>query len=192
MKPVHVNLAARPFRDYRPLYAVVVAVSLFIAFLALNNFDTYYRYIRDTKNTRNEIARIEAQIRQEHQRADVARRAIGTIDLISLSKESKFVNTQLAERAFSWSELLDRLEAVLPDSVRITSVSPQIAENGLVHLSLQCEGKSPDSMLTAINRLQRDSHFANPFPTGQDATGSGYRFGLNVDYKPAMPRAVSR
>ena len=112
------------------------------------------------------------------------------IDLVSLSKETKFVNTQLAERAFSWSELLDRLEAVLPGSIRITSVSPAFADNGLVHLTLMCEGKSADSMLSTISRMQRDAHFSNPFPTMQDNYGTVYRFGIGVDFKPTVARVV--
>lgn len=192
MKPVHLNLAARPYRDYRPVYAVVVVVSLLVAFLALNNIDTYYRYVRDTRTTRDEIARVESQIRQEHNRADVAKRAIAGLDLASLSKESKFVNAKLAERAFSWSGLLDHLETALPPSVRITSVAPRFGDNGLVFLSLNCEGKSADSMLNAINRFQKDPHFANPFPTSQQEIPTGYSFGINVEYKPDLPRVVSR
>ncbi len=190
MKPIHLNLAARPYRDYRPVYAVVVAVSLLVAFLMLNNVDTYVRYVHDTRTTRDDIASIEKQIQQEHRRTEVAQGQIGGIDLISLAKESKFVNTQLAQRAFSWSELLDRLEAVLPGNVRITSISPQFGENGFVHLSLACEGKSADTLLNTINRFQRDSHFANAFPTTQTETQTGYRFGLGVDYRPSIARVV--
>jgi type IV pilus assembly protein PilN len=192
VKPIHVNLAARPYRDIRPFYAVVVAVSLLIAFLMLNNIDTYVRYVRDTSTTRNEIAAIESQIQQEHRRADAAQRQIATIDLVSLSKETKFVNTQLAQRAFSWSELLDRLESVLPENVRLKSVSPTFEDNGLVHLSLALEGKTADTMLNTINRLQRDPHFANPFPTHQDATGTTYLFGIGVDFRPTVARVVAK
>jgi type IV pilus assembly protein PilN len=192
VKPIHLNLAARPYRDYRPIYAVVIVTSILIAFLMLNNLDTYVRYVHDTRTTRNEITSIQAQIQQEHRRAETATRDTSTIDLLSLSKEAKFVNTQLAQRAFSWSELLDQLEAVLPDNVRITSISPQFADNGLVHLSLACEGKSPDTLLTTINRFQRDPHFSNPFPTNQESTPSGYRFGLGVDYRPTVMRVVAK
>jgi hypothetical protein len=62
MKPLHFNLASRPYRDYRPLYTVVVASSLLIAFMMLNNIETYYRYIRDTKSTRAKIAEVEQQV----------------------------------------------------------------------------------------------------------------------------------
>lgn len=192
MKPIHLNLAARPYRDYRPVYAVVVVVSLLIAFLMLNNIDTYYRYVRDTKNTRNEIAAIEGQIRQEKNRTEAAMHQISTIDLTSLSKQSKFVNAQLAERAFSWSELLDRLEGVLPNTVRVTNIAPQFLDSGLVHLNLSCEGKSADSMLSTITRFQRDPQFANPFPNVQNETPAGYQFGIGVDYKPTIARVVSK
>lgn len=192
MKTFHLNLAAKPYRDYRAVYAVVVAASLLIAFLMLNNIDTYYRYIRDTRKTREEIASIQMQIQQERQRAEAAGSEARTIDLISLSKQTRFINTQLAERAFSWSELLDRLEAVLPPNVRITSVSPQFGENGLVHLNLSCEGKSFDSMITSLSRFQMDPRFANPFPTAQEATANGYHFGLGVDYRPTVARVVNR
>ena len=190
MKAFHLNLAARPYRDNRPLYAVVVVTSIVIAFLMLNNIDTYVRYVRDTKKTREEITRLESQIQQERRRAENATRQTGTIDLVSLSKESKFVNAQLAERAFSWSELLDRLETVLPRNVRITSVSPTFQENGLVHLSLACEGKTADSMLNTLRRLQMDPHFSSPFPTSQEATPAGFRFGIGADYKPTIARVI--
>ena len=192
MKPLHLNLASRPFRDYRPLYAVVVVVSLIIAFLMLNNIDTYYRYVRETTNTRDEIARIVAQTEQERRRQDMAQKQIGAIDLTTLDRQSKFVNAHLAERAFSWSELLDRLESTLPRDVRVTSIAPAFANDGLVHLSLQAEAKTTDGMLETITRFQSSPYFAKPFPSSEVNTGDVFRFGLNVDYKPSIPRVVRR
>ena len=58
MKPLHLNLASRPYRDYRPVYATVVVMSLVTAFLMLNNVETYYRYTRETHSTRPKIATI--------------------------------------------------------------------------------------------------------------------------------------
>ena len=192
MKPIHLNLAHRPFRDYRPVYAVVVVLSLLTAFLMLNNFDTWYRYQRDTRTTRDEIAKLENQIEQERQRMEVANRQIKGMDLTGLARQSKFINAQLAERAFSWSELLDRLEDVIPNNVRIVSVSPGFQDNGLVRLTLSCEAKTTDGLETTINSFHGHPQFANPFPSSQDETGSGYRFGLTVDYRPAIPRVVSK
>jgi hypothetical protein len=192
LKPLHANLAATPYRDYRPLYAVVVVVSVLIAFLMLNNIDTYYRYVRETRSTRDQIARIENQVQSERRRADMASAQTKGMDLVTLGKQTKFINAQLAERAFSWSELLDRLEDVMPNDVRITSIAPTFTETGIVRLNLQCEAKTDTGMVNTITRFQRNTHFANPFPTSEVSSASTgtWRFGLGVDYKPSIPRVV--
>ncbi len=192
MKTLHLNLAASPYRDYRPLYAVVVVVSVVIAFLMLNNVDTYYRYVRETSSTRNRIAQIEAQIAAEGKRAEAAAAQTRTIDVTTLGKQTRFINIQLAERAFSWSELLDRLEDVLPRDVRIMSIGPSFDESGLVHLNMICEAKNSNSMIDTVDRFNRSAYFANPFPANEENTGTGFRFNLGVDYRPSIPRVVSR
>lgn len=193
MKPIHLNLAARPYRDHRPLYAVVVVVSLLIAFLMLNNIDTYYRYVRETRTTRSDIAALEAEMEQERRRAEVSAAQMRQIDLPRLSQQTKFVNAQLAERAFSWSELLDRLEGVVPADVRILSVAPSFLDNGLVKLSLTGEAKTSDGMTAMLVRLQRSQHFANAFPESEQRDpAAGYRFSMTVDFRPSIARVVKR
>ena len=189
MKPIHLNLARQPFRDYRPLYAVVVVTSLLIAFLMLNNIDTYYRYVRETETTRDEIGRVEAQIAQERRLKETTTAQIASIDLETLSAQTRFINARLAERAFSWSELLDRLESVIPNDVRITAINPSFEDDGTVDLRISFEGKSPDSMLVTMDRFTASPHFANPFPS-QDVSDELYRFALTVAYRPAIPRGV--
>ncbi|HVS32878.1 MAG TPA: hypothetical protein VMS98_15645 [Thermoanaerobaculia bacterium] len=192
MKTLHLNLAASPYRDYRPLYAVVVVVSVVIAFLMLNNVDTYYRYVRETSSTRARIAQIEAQIAAEGKRAEAAAAQTRTIDVTTLGKQTRFINIQLAERAFSWSELLDRLEDVLPRDVRIMSIAPSFDESGLVHLNMMCEAKNSNSMIVTVDRFNRSAYFTNAFPANEENTGTGFRFNLGVDYRPSIPRVVSK
>jgi len=132
VKPLHLNLASRPYRDYRPLYAVVVVTSLLIAFMLLNNIETGYRYVHETRATRDKISQIDRQIEVENRRTEEANQRLRGVNVKLLAEQAQFVNARLAERAFSWSELLDRLERVLPDDVRIESVSPSFAKDGMV------------------------------------------------------------
>jgi Tfp pilus assembly protein PilN len=172
------------------VYAVVVVASLVIAFMMLNNIDTYYRYVRETKNTRTKIAQLEGQTEQERRRAEAVSNQLRGIDMAALDRQTRFINSQLAERAFSWSELLDRLENVLSSDVRVTSISPSFRDDGLVHLILDLEAKKADGLIVTLNRLNQDPHFSNPFPSvEQDVTGA-YRFLLTVNYKPSIARGV--
>lgn len=190
MKPLHLNLASRPFRDYRPVYAAVVVMALLTAFLALNNVDTFLRYRTETKTTRANIAKLEEQITDEQRRAETLTQRLRGVDLKLLASQTEFANAQLAERAFSWSELLDRLERVLPSDVRLQSVTPAFGKDGLVHLSMTCVTKTGEGLTATINRFNGDGHFANAFPTTETQIMGEYHFTLGVDYRPSIARRV--
>ena len=186
MKPIHLNLASRPYRDYRPVYAVVVIASLLTAFLMLNNVETYYRYIHETKSTRAKIAQVEQQVRVEEQNERAARQRLQSLDLKRLDQQTRFINAKLAERAFSWSRLLDELESILPDDVRLVSVSPSFTESGRIQLGLTFQAKSPDGMITTLNRLNSDPQFADAFPSNETRDELGtFNFSLTAEYRPA-------
>lgn len=193
MKPIHLNLAARPYRDYRPVYAAVVVLSLLTALLMLNNIETYYRYIHETEATRAQIARVEAQVRTERQKEEAAKQRVKGLDLARLDQQTRFINAKLAERAFSWSRLLDELESVLADDVRLLSVTPTFLPEGPIELSLEFEAKSGDGMITTINRMNADPAFADAFPRSETVDEGGtYRFTLSAKYRPNATAEVLR
>lgn len=190
MKPIHLNLASRPFRDYRPVYAAVVLMALLTAFLALNNVDTFLRYRTETRTTRANIDKLEGQIADEQHKTEGLTQRLRGVDLKLLASQTEFANSQLAERAFSWSELLDRLERVLPADVRLQSVAPSFSKDGLVHLSTTCITKTGEGLTATINRFNADPHFANAFPATEAQQAGEYRFTLGVDYRPSIARRV--
>ena len=191
MKTIHLNLASRPYRDYRPVYAVVVVTSLIIAYMMLNNIDTFYHYRRSTSTTRADIERFDTQANQEFRRADAVDAQLKGLNLAALDGKTRFINAQLAQRSFSWSELLDHLENVVTEDMRITSINPTFDPSGVVHLQLNCEGKTPDSMTKMLMRLNTEGTFANPFPSVESAQEKGgFMFAMSVDYKPSSAKVV--
>jgi hypothetical protein len=198
VKPIHLNLAARPYRDYRPVYAVVVAMSLVAAFLMLYNVDTYYRYIHETQNTRAKIARLEEQTRRERELGRSVDQRLKGVDVKLLDAQTRFINARLAERAFSWSALLDELETVLADDVRVLDITPQFTpETRAISLRMNFESKTPDGLIETLNRMHADPQFSNPFPGTQSMNDQGsYTFDIAVAYMPpgtlANQQVVSR
>ncbi len=190
MKPIHLNLASRPYRDYRPVYAVVVAASLLTAFLMLNNVETYYRYTHETQATRGKIADLEKQTQRERDLDQAAQSRLRTLDLALLDHQAKFINTKLYERAFSWSTLLDELESVLSKDVRLLSVSPGFNDDGTITLSLAFESKSSTGMIDTIDAMNRDPQFTKPFPSGETVSNGIYSFNLTVGYVPPGPARI--
>lgn len=193
MKALHLNLAARPYRDYRPVYAAVVVMSLAIAYLMLNNIDTYYRYVNETQHTRTQIEQIDRQAASERERTAAVEAQLRGVDVRGLEQQTRFINVHLAQRAFSWSELLDALEDVMPADVRIRSITPRFDKTGRVHLELSCEAKTSEGMLETITGLTNDPRFSDPFPHAESATDRGdFQFSIGLDYRPRAARLVLR
>jgi type IV pilus assembly protein PilN len=192
VKPIHLNLATRPFEDKRLFVATVVATGVLIAALAYFNFDTYLRYTSQTQSTRATIAKLDAQTEQEQRRAQVVTQQLRSIDISGLAQQTAFINAQIAERAFSWSELLDNLEDVLADDVRITSIAPSFRPDGIVHLELACEAKTSEGLVNMLNRFNAHPRFSNPFPSVESNNNGTYHLQYSVDYKPSDLKVVSQ
>lgn len=185
MKPIHLNLASRPYRDYTPVN--IAAASMFVVMLVLAwfNFDTWLRYNVETKNTRAKIAELESRYRHEKDLEKSAQTRLASVDLAFLDEQTKFVNAKLIERAFSWSALLDELESVMASDVRLLSIKPSFLPDGSINLALAFQSKSGNGMITTINRMHSDPQFENPFPSNESVGSDGiYSFNLAVNYRP--------
>ena len=116
---------------------------------------------------------------------------IATIDVPGLALRSQFVNAQIRERAFSFSELLDELERTLPHDVRLLDLNPTFDEDGTIRLSLSCAARKRDGMIDLLNRLIEDDSFADAFPRSERIETDGtLRFFVDVNYLPAAREAA--
>lgn len=192
MKPIHLNLAARPYRDYRPVNLVASLTFVLTLVLAWYNVNTYLRYRTETSATRAKIAKLEAQTEDERRRGEAATNRAQAFDVKLLAAQTEFANSVLAERAFSWSELLDRLERLIPNDVRLESITPSFTKEGLVSLSIRCFAKNGEGMVSTLNNFNADPQFSNAFPSNEVAQPDRFDFSMTVDYRPSIARAVTR
>jgi len=187
LKPLHLNLASRPYRDYVPVYAVAATLAVLSAILLVNNGLTAYRYLVNTKETRAEIARVQTETSEEQRAAEKLEGSLARIDLKSLNAEVRFINTQIADRAFSWSTLLDTLEKVLPRDVRLISLDPTIDKEGDVVLNVSASSKASGGMVQFLKALNSDPHFQQPLPRSQNRNDDGsFTFALSMVYRPDL------
>jgi hypothetical protein len=114
------------------------------------------------------------------------------IDLRLLNSRISYVNGEIAERAFSWSALLEQLERVLPGNVKVTSLTPSVNKDGTTHLQLTCVAKDGSGVIQLLNHMLANEHFARPFPESEAKNPDGsQQFSLSVDYLPAPQLVVT-
>lgn len=186
MKALHVNLASRPYRDRRRFLLVAGTLLVVVLLLTANNAWTAFDYLSNTETVRDEITTLEARLAQVRSQTATAQGTIEKIDQTELNRRISYVNAQIAERAFSWNALLNDLERVLPDDVRIIQLNPAFAPGGSVDLSLTLEAKSQEGIIRLLDRMIADGSFARAFPQSEQLTDSGiHRFTVSAEYKGA-------
>lgn len=184
MKTLHLNLASRPYRDYRPVWMVASILAIASAIFLINNAHAAYQYFVNTKTTRGEIERLQRETAEETRRARQLQSDMRRFDRKALNTQTRFINSQIMERSFSWSALLDQLERVAPSNVRLLSLNPTVSNEGIIHLRMVCVAKTSNGLVEMIRRLQRDPHFIRPFPESEAVLENGlHQFTIGTHYR---------
>lgn len=184
MKAIHVNLASRPYRDNRAYLISAGLLGAVVLILTLINAWTTIDYLSNTQDVREDIAALEQQI-AETNRATAAQKAqLEGLNYSELNRRIEYVNTQIAERAFSWNSLLNDLERVLPGDVRITQLRPAVMPDGSVQLNLVLEAKSQEGIIRLLDQMLSDPSFSRAFPRSEQVTETGLRlFNVEAEYR---------
>lgn len=202
---ISVNLATRPFREMRPLFArlrlgmlalLVSAIGLGVGLHVLNGRSRVARAQMDDLKSRtsafqNERQRDEARMRQPQNMAVLER--------------SEFLNAVFARKSFSWTAVMMDLERVLPAGVQVTSIEPVIAKDGSVNIRLRVSGDRQRAV-ELVRNLETSQRFVAPrlasetaqvqegnraTPGALPVAAGGVEFEILSGYNPLPPAAVN-
>lgn len=193
------NFARRPFRDDRPAYALAGFLALAGAVLLTINLRLAGDYRRQVADTRTEIAALEAREHNAEEKAQSARSALGSYQLSALAEESRGLARIVAERKFSWTALLARLERTLPPDVGLVHLQPQFDAAGASSLELQLMGRSRDAIVRTLEALAKNPAFTHVELRTEAqpevaAAAEPIQFQISSRYEPgaSTPKAAER
>ncbi|HTR05040.1 MAG TPA: hypothetical protein VMN82_17785 [Thermoanaerobaculia bacterium] len=181
------NFAKRPFRDDRPIYAATALLFFAGAILLLVNVRLYTSYRRGVADVNGEIATLEERQRAAQAKSSAARSALSSYKVSSLADESRELARVVAERRFSWTGLLARLEKTLPSDVGISRLQPQFDKDSIT-LDLQLFGRNREAVVPTIAALAKDPEFtevqlhSESQPEGN--TAEPFQFAVASRYEP--------
>jgi hypothetical protein len=153
------NFARRPFQDDRPAFVAAAVLLLAGAVLLVANVRLFANYRRGVSDVRAEIAALDARQRNADEKARSAKAALSSYQLSSLAEESRELSRIVAERRFSWTVLLARLERTLPGDVGIVRLQPVFDKDGGVTLDLQLVARGREVVVPTITALSKDPAF---------------------------------
>ncbi len=188
MNRLEINLSSNPFRDNIMFYAFH---GIFILLLILaTSFNVYYfvHYRALRSEMRTVLATSQQEISDLDKRAQQIRNIVSKKDIKDISEKSLFANDVILMRKFFWTDLFNKLEEVLPYTVKMQSIRPIFTDKGI---EVRVDGLSKDlkSFFEFEKNLQNNANFANMRPENyRKPEGSDLLFSLIFDYRQQGPQ----
>ncbi|MDY7091753.1 MAG: hypothetical protein SX243_02140 [Acidobacteriota bacterium] len=194
----NLNLARRPFYNSRPIIRLAIFLWIVGGLLLVINAQRYYSFFTGSEDRADELQTLEARVDEHEERIEDLRDGLREYRIASQNAQVTFLNQKIAARTFGWSELFDRLEDVLPNDVRISSLTPRRPENrrnrrnreqriedGQVRLALRGVAKTFEAELDLLDRLFQHPSFERPrLARDQRNKENQSEFDIAVFYRP--------
>jgi Tfp pilus assembly protein PilN len=186
---ISINLATQHYEDHRAfvirwlgITAAVLAITIGLITLATMRW-------QDRRQLDRELAQINNQ-RLELQRERQQTEAVlnqpqnrGTRD------HAQFLNGLILRKTFSWTSVFSELEHILPASVRVTAIRPEVDQNNHLNIRVSVESESRTAALEFIRRIEetrdfRDPHLLNERHGSAAENGGGEAVNVNQAQNP--------
>ena len=186
-----INLATRPYEDAREFWArwglgvgLLGVLTLVLITLAVHG---WVKAGRD----RQSIRHLEQQIAdKDRERAQ----AQATLDLDinrSTRDQSQFLNELIQRKAFSWTRVFEDLERVMPTSLHVVSLKPELNDQNQLQLEMKVAGDNRGGAIELVHRMEGSTHFQGAQLTSESSgdNGAGVAAVIEAVY---VPDAVNR
>jgi len=189
-----INLATQPYEDVGRFYrtwgalvalaGIVTAVLLGLALSSLMSART--------------VGKQTAELRREMAHLDQQRRAVEELlnrpENRDVRDRSRFVNSLIARKTFSWTQVFADLEKIIPARVHVIAIEPKLAENNEIEVQMRVETDAREKTVDLLRRMEESKTFRQPqikSETAQSSPGGGrtVQFEIIALYTPHMQPA---
>jgi Tfp pilus assembly protein PilN len=153
------NLSTRPFYNERLVLIWIAAAALLIAVATILNVSRVVYYSRSDTELKSQAGRDETRASELVSSATKLRASVDAAQVQAASAEARLANDLISRRTFSWTLLMNQLEATLPPNVRITAVRPSVEADHRVVLSIALVARGVDDVNEFLESLEMTGAF---------------------------------
>jgi len=182
---IRTNLSTRPFYNERVVHIALIVLAVMVVAASAFNVTRILRYSSSDTRLATQASHDEARAADLRQQAARLRASVDPQQVELASVGARQANDLIDRRTFSWTELLNRFEATLPDEVRITSIRPRVdREKGIV-LRVVVLARSIPDVAEFMNNLEATGAFVNAGAPEEHFNEEGLLVStLEMGYKP--------
>ncbi|MFY9560104.1 MAG: hypothetical protein WAQ52_07710 [Terriglobales bacterium] len=154
-----INLATRPYEDAREFWArwglgvgLLGVLTLVLVTLAVHG---WVKAGRD----RQSIRHLEQQIAERDSEKAKAQAFLELEINRSTRDQSQFLNGLIQRKAFSWTRVFEDLERVMPASLHVVSLKPELNDQNQLELEMKVAGDNRAGAVELVHRMEGSKHF---------------------------------
>jgi type IV pilus assembly protein PilN len=190
---VEINLGTHPYEDARQFWvrwggglaALILVSLLLLAYTAMG-------WVSASKDRQN-IRQYEEQIAKLDQEKSTAQAMLNLPQNTNTRDRSAFLNDLFERKAFSWTQVFEDLERVMPARLHVVSIQPEMAPDNQLEIKLVVAGDSRDHALELVRKMEGSQRFqrtqidAEKSDQGQgQVQGDAVEFDISALYVPAV------
>jgi type IV pilus assembly protein PilN len=184
-----INLATRPYEDAREFWArwglgvgLLGVVTLVLLTLAVHGWVKAGRDRQTIRHLQQQIAERDSERAQaqEFLERDINR---------STRDQSQFLNGLIQRKAFSWTRVFEDLERVMPSSLHVVALKPELNDQNQLELEMKVAADNRAGAIELVHRMEGSNHFqgAQLVQEGSAENGGGVSATIVAVYVPDTP-----
>lgn len=158
---ITINFASQPHEQVQRFLLrwkrIVSAVALLAVALLYWSTSSY----RSWRTTAKQVAELRRQITEQDRQKAEAETYLNRPENWQIRVRAELLNSAIARKAFSWTEVFTDLEHIVPSRLHVTSIQPVVNDDDQLELHLVVSGSARDAAIELVRRLEQSPHFAH-------------------------------
>jgi hypothetical protein len=185
VKALSVNLATRPFRNNTIIGSTVAAVAIGLLVATIYNLYVFLSYGSSYALLLDDQARnrTKLEVLQVEERSLI--QAIEQRDFATAFDRGSIASELIVKRTFSWTELFNKLESLVPPEVMMSAIRPNVT-SGTIVIRVEGVAKTHSAFLDLQENLLAHESFSGVYPASirrLNPSRPEITFILNFDYR---------
>ncbi len=190
---LNINLASQRYEDVRRFYvrwgtatAILAVLTVALLLLAVLNYSS-------STKSRARIHDLQQKIAQLQHERDSAAAVANSPENRDVTEQKNYWNMQIMKRRFSWTQLFNDLQKIMPGRAYVNSVQPELTQDHRLKLRLSITGEKFENAIDLVKRMETSPRFRQPQIGTQNVqrdskTGASIvKFEIETYYTPAGP-----
>lgn len=189
---IDINLATHPYEDARRFWFRWGGALLALGIITVGLLYFTFRGWMNARQDKALMKQYQTQIAARDKDKADAQALMNEVQNASIRDRSWFLNDLFYRKAFSWTQVFEDLEKVMPPGLHVVSIHPELGNANELEIRLVVAGESRERALELVRKMEASQRFQQTYISQEDVEtssltpGDTVKFDISALYTPAV------